>query len=154
MLPVQAKHLKSIEEIIRKNAYDIVDIKLASEYQDTRQATDMVVTVTTGTIAVRIRTFKSTKKKYRDFTVRSITRCGNKTEIDKLRDGWARWYVYAWENQAGEISEWMFIDMDKVRASKLLDTKRHDIPNGDGTFFRAYSETELRLCNSIVTCQL
>lgn len=87
---------------------------------------------------------------YRDLTIRSISRNGGKTELQKLREGFGDWYIYCWTNEKQQINEWMLINLNCVRESGLLGIYREDIPNGDGTFFRVVSFTELRL-NKCIT---
>ncbi len=151
--PVQEQHIAAITDIIRQCAVHMISINLASEVSDTKYATDMVAETQDGSIGVRIRTYESASapgKWYRDLTIRAQTRNGNRTEIHKLRDGFARWYVYAWEAQDRTISEWWFIDMNIMRTSGLIYEDRRLIPNGDGTGFYAYQKHELQAIGAII----
>ncbi len=82
-----------VEAIIRRHVGLVVTVRLADDHEDAKQATDMVVEVVGGTIAVRIR---DDTRDFRDWTVRTSRASGVRTEIDKLREGFARWYLYAW----------------------------------------------------------
>lgn len=125
----QQKYESSIKAIIKRNLHHIVDVQVASFEKDTKQSTDMIVTVSGGdSIAVRIRRYPC---RYRDLTIRARAWNGGKTEIHKLREGFARWYVYGWVDSIGMISEWMLLDIDKLRDSSLLGDS-NIIMNKDG----------------------
>jgi hypothetical protein len=142
----QTGYYGKIEAIIRKNAQYFVSIRVSESEQDMKQATDFVVAIDGGEIAVRIR---RSNCKFRDMTIRSKKRVG-KTEIDKIREGWARYYLYCWTNANDEISEWIFVDLNKVREAKLLDNQK-DISNGDGTYFVAIPFNELLTSGCIIS---
>ena len=155
MIPIQAQHIESITNIIKHEAANLIEINLATEEQDTQQATDIVVATSVGTIAVRVRTYRSTiAKGYRDFTIRTRSCLGNRTEIDKLREGFAKWYIYAWEDDSGKIDQYILVDMDIVRDQRLLDVARRDISNGDGTMFCAISIDELVVAKCLISYRL
>ena len=158
MLPVQAQHLESIKRILRDNAGKLISIELANEEQDTKEATDLIVRADVGTIAVRIRTYRSTLIRgecVRDFTVRSRTRYNGRTEIDKLRDGFAKWYLYAWESEDGRsLAEYVLVDMDMVRDAGLLDRAWQEISNGDGTAFIPIPLWALKHAGCLVAIQV
>lgn len=136
----QAGYYSQIKGIIEANAQQFISIEVASPEADMKQATDFVVRVVGGDIAVRIR---RADVPYRDLTVRSYNN-GNKTEIHKLREGYGRFYLYGWTNAQNAISEWALIDLDKVRACGVLENRR-EISNKDGrTRFIAITLAELR----------
>lgn len=132
-----------VVEILRRHAADVVQFNIATNEQDTKQATDFVVETTIGRIAVRVRRYSSTGEKYRDLTIRIRATYGGKTEIDKLRDGWGDLYLYCWQDAAGNLTEYMLVDIHKMRAAGLLGeaymTHLPEIPNGDGTWFCPFS---------------
>ena len=109
-----------VVEILRRHAADVVQFNIATNEQDTKQATDFVVETTIGRIAVRVRRYSSTGEKYRDLTIRIRATYGGKTEIDKLRDGWGDLYLYCWQDAAGNLTEYMLVDIHKMRAAGLL----------------------------------
>ena len=64
------------------------------------------------------------------------------------------WYFYGWIDKHHTIAQWIFVDLDKLRASGLLDVDRPHIPNGDGTFFIAITIKELRKADCIIATHL
>ncbi len=142
----QAGYYSQIQKIIRENAGAFVTVDVASPEADMKHATDFVVRVTGGDVAVRVR---RPKYKYRDLTIRSYNG-GYKTELDKIRDGFARFYLYCWTCDSDEIAEWVLVDVDKLRASGLLDNRK-ETPNADGrTKFIAIQLPELRAKDCVV----
>jgi len=135
--------MPEVKMILQRHAGTIIRFEAASSEQDTQQATDLVVYVKTGAIGVRVRQFKSTGKKYRDWTIRCKSCSGYATEIDKLRAGWGDFYFYGWDNKNGHIDEYMLLDLAKVRDAGLLYVERKVIPNGDGTSFISIDALEL-----------
>lgn len=146
---------KMIMSFIRKRAYLFVDVKESSFEQDTKQATDFIIVVSGGTIAFRIRDYVPYFDRHeRDFTLRSRVPFGGRTEIHKIKDGFGDWYVYIWKDKKNVWEYYIIADIDKLRESGLLDIVRPDIPNGDGTFFRAYSIEELKNVECVVESNL
>jgi len=142
------KFIPEITKILTQNAGAFLDVAIANDQDDMEKATDLVVTVTSGQVAVRIRR-DGYKKKYRDWTIRSYRNSGSKTELEKLRDGFGRWYLYLWTNNL-MIVDWILIDLNRARESGLLFKKRHHIQNKnknggpDGTYFVAISIPEIK----------
>ena len=119
----------------------------ATEQQDTKQATDAVLVLDAGvSIGVRIRRDNTA---WRDWTVRSQSAGGGKTELSKPIEGYCNFYFYGWTAQ-GRIAEWMLLDLDAIRKSGLLLTERKDKFNKDGvTAFRIYSFNELQHAKAV-----
>jgi len=139
-----------IECIIRGCAGIIIDVVIAADEDDRQHATDYVVTVSSGTIACRVRRWYAWQK-FRDITLRSELTSGTQTEIDKIRAGWGRWYLYGWAVDDATFGAWVFIDLDKLRASRLLDDDRPAIWNNDhGSSFVPFSLGELAENNCVV----
>lgn len=139
------KYLPDVKRILMANAGHMLDICIAPLDADMNRATDMVVSVKGGDVAVRVR---RPRYNYRDLTIRA--RAGGKTEIDKIREGFARWYLYGWTNGDGRLAEWMLVDLDKVREHELLNGRRV-IGNRDGrTGFIAIPAEELLAKGCIV----
>lgn len=129
--------MPQVQAILKKHAMHIIKIEMATSAQDTEQATDLVLRVESGSIGVRVRRLENFKNpSWRDWTIRGRSAGGNRTEIDKLRDGWGDWYFYGWAKQ-GQIVEYMLFDLHKTRQAGLLNalTDRDLIPNSDGTKF-------------------
>ena len=142
----QEGYYPQVERILKDNALHFINISVADKYKDMTQATDFVVKIDGGDVAVRIRRADC---KYRDLTIRSYNK-GRKTEIDKLRDGFGKYYLYCWENEKKELSEWMLIDLDKVRESGLLDSKKTKMNKGYNTGFIAIDWLELQIIDCVI----
>lgn len=142
----QTKYLKQVEGIVYKHITTLASVRLGTDDEDMKQATDMVLEIHGGTIAVRVR---DARYKYRDLTIRSSVPTGNQTEIDKIRAGFADWYIYGWADQQ-QISEYILVNLAQVRYAKLLETPRRQIRNRDGTTFIAITINELNECGALV----
>ena len=140
---------KMIEILYDNCARHFMSVGKASLTQDTKQSTDLIVfqPVSLGTIAARVR---RPDCKYRDLTIRAQTRHGDRTEIDKMRDGWCRFYLYGWTDVVLDIIDWIFVDMDYVRMSQFFFETRPLISNGDGTKFCNYTIGELYKIGSLL----
>ena len=133
-------HMDEIKRVLRSLAMHIVNIEIASFEDDVKRSTDLKVRITSGDVAVRVR---RAYKAFRDLTIRAKN--GNaKTEIHKLREGYADWYLYLWTNEKDVICDWILVDLNVLRASGLLNDDRLITMNRDGyTGFVAYSLAEL-----------
>jgi hypothetical protein len=86
---------------------------------------------------------------WRDLTIRSRRDTKAKTELAKIKEGHGFRYFYGWIDDNDKIVEWMLIDLDKLRASGLLEKPRREIPNKDkdgnpdGTYFICIKSIEL-----------
>lgn len=116
-------------------------LSIASDQMDRKCATDFEVKLVGGTIAVRLRRSNCA---YRDLTIRVHRDSLKKTELAKIKEGYAFRYFYGWTDDKGAISEWILVDLDKVREVGLLEKEWRWIPNGDGTYFIAIPLEELR----------
>lgn len=134
-------------DIIRKNAGDIIDVRQSTKEEDVSQATDFVISVTVGTIAARVRKI-SFGKPFTDVTIRSYNN-GMRTEIDKIKSGWGKYYVYYWS----VCGSWVFYSLDKIRETNMLDEIRsNEIRNHDGTAFIMIDVYDLYLNDCIIGC--
>lgn len=141
------ERLAQVTEILRDNAMHIVKIEIAPETRDTKEATDLIIEVTGGSVAVRVR---RSDTRFRDLTIRSRRPSGIPTELHKIRQGFGDWYLYGWTDN-GHISEWILVDLNQVRNTGLLEKVRRGIPNFDGSScFIAISISEL-FANSCLT---
>lgn len=108
-----------IREILTKYcAFVFLEFLEAGERDDRQRATDYLVQVRGGQIAVRVR--DCTKRDFRDLTLRCRRRSGAETELSKIRSGFARWYLYCWAEDHS-ILEFILVDLDLLRASGQLD---------------------------------
>jgi hypothetical protein len=130
---------KSIAEIPAGCFFNIIDAPIE---RDLHEATDLVLKLSGGDIAVRVRNFKykyfnDNKPFAFDWSVRCQTRYGGRTEIHKLREGFARWYFMSIANyEETDLFDYGLIDLDKCRSIDLFcdEIWRPNInPNGDGT---------------------
>ena len=143
------QHIDQIKEILRKNSMYIVNVEVAKPDEDMKQSTDLKVTINSGCVAVRIR--RPGYEKYKDITIRAYKN-GYKTEIHKLREGFADWYLYAWASHNGTLSDWVLLDINKMRP--LLMEERYLIKNGDGSGFYAYKIMELIEAGALVASKI
>ncbi len=134
----QLRYLDDIKNILKEQLINFVKIEIANPKEDMEQATDLKIEVTGGNVGVRIRRDTS----FRDFTIRAYKN-GNRTEIDKLREGYCNWYLYCWTRN-DKITDWILLDINKMREKGLLDTTRNIKMNTDGkTGFYIYALEEL-----------
>lgn len=126
----QTKFYPLVKSILIQNAMKLVDIKIADDNADMKHATDFVVSVKGGTVAVRIR--RNVANAYRDITIRSKRQNGVETELQKIKKGFADYYLYIWTNN-NCVLDWWLIDVNQMRSSGILDMPRKEIWNKDGS---------------------
>jgi len=113
----QAGFLPEVSRLLLANAMYIFNVEVASAQQDMKEATDMLLSVAgQKKVAIRLRRAEYWK---RDLTIRSVRSSGMKTELEKIQAGHGDLYLYGWTHDL-TISEWMLIDLHKLRASGLL----------------------------------
>lgn len=143
-------HMRAIVDILRQNATKLLSINPASSERDLKKATDLVIRVNGGDIAVRIRR-PAYRKRYRDLTLRAWRRSGVSTELEKIKHGFGDWYLYGWSDGRKGLDDWFLVDLHKLRSSGLLDNPRV-IYNKDGsTGFIALSANVLRQNGCLVS---
>lgn len=131
------RHMPAIREALSllPSGY-FLNFSTATPKQDKEQATDLVLEIEGGTMAVRIR-----RKKYYEWGLRRgldwsirVKSNGAKTEIDKLREGFGDWYFYGYseDNKSG-LAYWCLIDLHKTRQSGILENSWMPKDNNDGT---------------------
>jgi len=132
--------------------FDTFVILPSTEEEDTKLSFDVIICGIP--ISVRIREYKYIN--YREsngsrtgLTIRSGSKCGRTTEIDKLRNGSGKLYFYSWMDQNEEsIIGWLLIDIDKIRDK--LDRFGKEHKNYDGTYFKSYGYSFLENNNAII----
>ena len=113
----------------------------SSEYEDSVESYDMIYKID-FTVSVRIRRHKYLK--YPDLTIRSKSMNGGKTEIDKIMEGKAQVYFYAYLNeQATELVKIQIVDVSSIRFLYLSDCYTHH-KNPDGTEFLAFKFDDIK----------
>lgn len=141
-----------IEEVITANLSRIVSIEYASSEMDMKQATDMIIKIDGGDIAIRVRHFR--EERWRDWTVRSRLGNGYDTERQKIIKGFADFYLYCWYNKDNtDFVEWWLIDLHTVRESGILERKHREFQNrNNGSWLIGISKTELGImgANAII----
>lgn len=146
------KYLPEIERIIRSIAGDIIEFRESTPEEDQHNATDYVVTVSGGDIACRVRE-QWYWFAFGDFALRYSRPSGRTTEFEKIKNGYGRWYLYAWTSRFSDnkLLAWIFVDLDKLRRSGLLDAPRSPIPSPDNSGeFVTFSLAEMWQQNCII----
>lgn len=126
------RYWPEIERVIRSVAGEIIDVQQADDESDQKRATDYVVSVSAGDIACRIRRWEYWER-FADITIRSSRPGPVKTELQKIRDGFGRWYLYAWAYDDGRFGAWVFLDLDKLRTTGILSDAARQYNNHDGS---------------------
>jgi hypothetical protein len=115
-------HIDEVNRVVRKVVGKIIDIIPTDPERDRLEGIDYDIKVAVGTIACRIR---RAGYRYRDLTMTSHKISGVRTETEKILSGSVGWYLYAWAAD-GRFREWMFLDLDKLRVSGLIQTAIRD----------------------------
>ena len=142
-------HETQVVDILKTLISHLVVLSVASDETDKKYATDLEVKLIGGTIAVRLR---KPDCKFRDLTIRALLDSGARTELAKIQEGYAFRYFYGWIDDAGNIVEWILVDLNKARETGLLNKKRSLIPNYDGTYFIAITIDELEKTGCLLSC--
>jgi hypothetical protein len=131
------------QEILHRHSRLIFSISQSSEEQDMKEGFDYFLSFNKVNIAVRNRGYYYLDK-FGDFTIRSRSMNGGKTEIDKIREGCGDIYLYVWQNKKGtNLHTYLLIDLNKFRDSGLADKDKKYVKNTDGTCFFSYTIQEL-----------
>lgn len=137
--------LPEVRRILFANALHLFDVEIATEEQDLKQATDMVIRIQgEKTIAVRLR---RSQYAYRDLTIRAWREGNIETELHKIKAGFGDLYLYGW-TQDMKIAEWILVDLTKVRAFRLLDgcSIRYNRDGRTGFIAIPYWQLKARKC--------
>ena len=144
----QTKFYPSIKKILRDNAAKIIDIAVANAEDDMKRATDFVASVKGRTIAVRIR--RNVANSYRDLTIRSQRPNGQETELQKIRNGFADFYLYIWTAD-DQILDWWLVDVGKMRDAGLFEKQRAERWNFDrSSAFVWFDKQEIQKAGALV----
>jgi|GEM_PF-1830777 len=136
-------HMRAIANVLQQNAMHLLSVHVAPAQRDLKKATDIIVTIDGGDVAVRIRRAEY-RGKYRDLTIRSWRRGGVKTELDKLKEGFCDWYLYGWSDGHGGLADWFLVDLNKLRESGLLEDAPFKSNHDSRTGFVYISDAKLR----------
>lgn len=144
-------YISQVVKLLVSLGHHLVRIDVASLEKDNKQATDFEVRIKGGDIAVRLR---RPSVKFRDLTIRTHRDSGAKTELAKIKEGYAFCYFYGGLDTTDTISEWIFVDLDKVRETGLLEKERHIQHNHDGTHFIGIPIRELYNAGCLIAYNL
>lgn len=114
----QDGYMPEVQRILLLNAVYLFTVSAATWQQDVKQATDMTITLGGKPKAVGVR-LRRADYGYRDLTIRATRYSGAKTELEKILSGLGDAYLYGWTTGL-TISEWMLIDLNRLRSSGLL----------------------------------
>lgn len=119
-----------IEPAIRSIAGRIVDIRLATESEDQKEATDVVLTCTAGQIGLRVRRLEKVLEWW-DITFRLSRASGVETELSKIENGKSKWFMYVAVDEkrpkGSQMVLWWVYDLDKFRDMRLWEGCRERI---------------------------
>jgi len=111
--------------------------------QDRSEATDLLILKARDMrIACRVRRLARKAAYAGEFTLRSSRDSGAETELAKVLKGFGDWFFYGWESERPGIADpWALINLEVFRREYVRRPDLHDrdeIPNGDGTWFKAF----------------
>jgi hypothetical protein len=116
---------------------------------DCKEASDLIFLVSgRGDVAFRVRRPHYMEQYPFDITFRSNREGFEKTELDKILEGKARWMLYGFGSEdRATLARWVLLNLDAFRAAMLRglvkrDRARRD--NGDGTGFEWFDVRILR----------
>lgn len=145
---LNTKYLTQVKRILINKSYIFTKFREATPTEDMNYGFDAVLSFPDVKIPVRIRKFQYLK--FMDLTIRSKSRYGLKTEIDKLKEGFGDFYFYAWSNEENtKIMTYMVLNLEAFRNTVINSPTWANKSNNDGTFFHTYSMKAL-LENRIV----
>jgi len=156
--PLLIKHFDSIRRIVGPRL-----LSLSNYLQDTEEATDLVVlcpivSVKTPSLGVRIRSPLANKGWYNEFTIRSRSRRGQRTEIDKFLTGTPDWFFYGiLLDDGSDFDVWHIIDV-AIWARLYREAEERDFSdfwvrersNGDGTAFKAFTIVSRTMKDAVI----
>jgi len=144
---LENKFLKIIEYHIKKafpNAKG--KLLLSTDKEDTELSFD--AKIDNIEISIRIRKYKYLK--YNDITIRSRSKNGGKTEIDKIKEGLAQIYFYSYmDEQEKELVKVRIVDVNSIRQLTKLNIFEHK-KNKDSTEFYTYKFKDIKQYNGAI----
>ena len=128
------RFLPEARRVIAVVAGELIQVEIATTYEDRNEATDLVV----DNIRAWSWRLRFPSCKYRDFTIRSALANGSPdTELAKLLNGYGDFYLYSWTDvqhwERQRFSEWAIINLDTFRTQWVeLDAVAKKERNKDG----------------------
>jgi hypothetical protein len=156
------RFMPSTQDIFLSHLGEMAQMRTASNHEDMRQATDLLVDIAGLTVAVRVR---RPGCRYRDLTLRYrrlvAGRWTGGFEVDKMLTDFVRWYFYGWTEGTEPLlwlGDWMIVDMDKVRAWGLIEnateTGREKENDDHRTTFTWITHHELHTADALVASDI
>ena len=127
------RHMPAVRDAIGSIPTRIfLDVATAPVERDQHEATDLVLRVSGGDVAVRIRK-RAALWDCPEWSVRVRSRGGHKTELDKLLGGFCRWYFFGYGDGHDGLFAWWLLDLDVVRSAGVLAETWPRHTNHDGS---------------------
>jgi hypothetical protein len=147
---LEYKFINEIQFHLRKSiSYlkDFTSIQASTDYEDGNLSFDLTFNMNLH-VSVRIRKYQY--KKFNDLTIRSRSTHGNKTEIDKIKEGMGQIYFYAYMND----KETKLTDVYIVDVNSLRTLYNHGLyvnrKNNDPTEFMAFDFKQINMYNGLL----
>jgi hypothetical protein len=118
------------------NLFDsFVQFRQSDEEEDGKLSFDLVFNMN-FTISIRIR--KNNYLKYNDMTIRYKSLKGQRTEFDKIKDGLAQIYFYAYmSGDENSLCKVRICNVESIR--KLIENEKYKVyKNSDGTMLATF----------------
>lgn len=146
--------LPTIKRIIKNKISlgDIISVREGNEKEDLEMVTDLVIYLESGDIAVRIMR-PGAWKEYKNILFRKSRPTGAKTEVEKLKDGFADYYFYMWDSDTKEYEHYMFFDLNKLREENFFSRleNRSEILCPDRTTVSPVEPAEIRNLGAVIS---
>lgn len=114
----------------------------ADDYEDGNLCFDLVFNFN-FTVSIRVR--KNKYIRFNDLTIRSRSKLGNKTELDKIKEGMSQVYFYAYMNkEENRLEKVRIADVDAIRKLIKEGSFIGPIPNNDGTEFISFKFKDIK----------
>lgn len=143
---LENKFAEEIQKHIKKALPNLNDsflqFRQSTELEDSKLSFDLVFNLG-FTVSIRIRKYDYIK--YNDLTIRSKSKSNGYTELDKIKDGLAQIYFYAYMNlQETELIKIRIVNVDAIR--KLIkDGIFEERKNNDSTEFIAMKFSDINV---------
>lgn len=113
-------------------------VHTAPDHLDTEQATDVVIGGGRIPISVRIRRHRYLRPYGGEFTIRMVSKRGQKSELEKISEGYSDYLFYGFANQTeSSLEAWRIIDLTVLR-EHLFDVGRSLRTNTTGEHFAVF----------------
>jgi hypothetical protein len=143
----QAITNQNLAEIIKRFGESV--IQLSNEQGDHEESHDFKFrSMLDLKISARVAAFKN--HQYFNQQIRSRSKLGGKTEIDKIAAGHGDIYITGWKNESGDdFCQWLMIDLRKIREHLFNNGRLYKNPF-DKTEVKFYDLPFLRSLDAII----